>query len=118
MNPVFRRTCAALLLLTLLALPGLVSAKDGVLTIEDSKFTPDTVTINKGEKLTVTNGTQKKQWIWGQSGDWAFDFRATKEDGWTHEPGQSLTVTLKRPGKYVIGNAFDGKMYATVIVGP
>ena len=31
---------------------------------------------------------------------------------------EALTITLKRPGKYVIGNAFDGKMHATVIVGP
>lgn len=114
----FRIRYAALLLVPLLTLTSLADAKDGVLTIEDGKFTPETVTINKGEKLTVANSTQKKQWIWGQSGDWAFDFRATAENEWTHEPGQSLTVTLKRPGKYVIGNAFDGKMHATVIVGP
>jgi plastocyanin len=115
---VFRRLYAALFLVPLLTMPSLAYAKDGVLAIEDGRFSPDTVTINKGEKLTVTNNTQKKQWVWGQSGDWAFDFRATKEDGWTHEPGQSLTVTLKRPGRYTLGNAFDGKMHATVIVGP
>ena len=114
----FRRPRAALLALFVLALSSLAHAKDGMLTIEDGKISPETVTINKGEKLTVANSTQKKQWIWGQSGDWAFDFRATKENGWTHEPGQALTITLKRPGKYVIGNAFDGKMHATVIVGP
>jgi hypothetical protein len=72
--------------------------------------------MRAGDRLVVANHTNEKQWIWGQSGDWAFDYRSTKENNWTHEPGQSLGIILKSPGIYRIGNAFDGKMHAAVTV--
>ena len=106
----------ALLLPLLLAVPAAAQAADAVLNVEDGKFTPDTVKMRVGDRLVVTNRTAKKQWIWGQGGDWAFDYRATPENTWTHEPGQSLGIVLKFPGKYRIGNSFDGKMQATAIV--
>jgi hypothetical protein len=102
----------------LLALPNLARAADKLLTVEDGKFTPETLILNKGDRLVVTNSTRKKPFIWGLSRDYSFDFRASKEDGWTHEPGQSLGIILAKPGKYFIGNSYDGKMGANVIVGP
>jgi|SwirhirootsSR2_FD_contig_31_15613605_length_474_multi_1_in_0_out_0_2 plastocyanin len=107
----------ALFSLSLLALPGFVQAADKMLAVEDGKFTPETLMMNKGDKLVVTNNTQKKPFIWGQRGNYSFDFRATKEDSWTHEPGQSLGIVINEPGKYFIGNTYDGTMQATVIVG-
>lgn len=102
----------------LLALPNLAEAADKLLAVEDGKFTPDTVLMNKGDRLVVTNNTQTKPFVWGLSRDYSFDFRATKEDSWTHDPGQSLAIVLNKPGKYFIGNSYDGKMHATVIVRP
>ena len=102
--------------LLLLAVSPATQAADALLNVEDGKFIPDTVKMHAGDRLVVTNRTSKKQWIWGQGGDWAFDYRATSDNNWTHEPGQSLGIVLKFPGKYRIGNSFDGKMRATVIV--
>src|SRR5215472_10598808 len=95
----------------LLALANLAQAADQLLSVEDGKFTPETLLMKKGNRLVVTNDTQKKPFIWGLSRNYSFDFRATKEDSWTHEPGQSLGVVLKQPGKYFIGNSYDGKMH-------
>jgi plastocyanin len=106
----------AALLASLLAFASTAQAADVVLNLEDGKFAPDTVKMRVGDKLVVANRTNKRQWIWGQGGDWAFDYRATEDNNWTHEPGQSLGIVLKFPGKYRIGNSFDGKMHAAVIV--
>jgi hypothetical protein len=102
----------------MLALPNFAQAADKTLAVEDGKFTPETLLMEKGDRLVVTNETQKKPFIWGLSRDYSFDFRATKEDSYTHEPGQSLGIVLNQPGKYFIGNSYDGKMHATVTVGP
>ena len=102
----------------MLAVPHLAQAADKLLAVEDGKFTPETLLMNKGDRLVVTNETQKKPFIWGMSRDYSFDFRATQEDSWTHEPGQSLGIVLNAPGKYFIGNSYDGKMHATVTVRP
>lgn len=106
----------ALFCLLLLAASPPTQAADAVLSIEDGKFSPDTVSMRVGDRLVVANRTDKRQWIWGQGGDWAFDYRATADNNLTHEPGQSLGIVLNIPGKYRIGNSFDGKMHATVIV--
>src|SRR5260370_14332952 len=110
------RIYAALLWSLLLAVAPAAQAADVVLNVEDGKFGPDTVKMRAGDRLVVANRTGKKQWIWGEGGDWAFDYRATPENNWTHEPGQSLGIVLKFPGKYRIGNSFDGRMHAAVIV--
>ena len=110
------RIPAALMCALLLAVPAAAQAADAVLNVEDGKFTPDTVKMRVGDRLVVANRTAKRQSIWGQGGDWAFDYRATPENLWTHEPGQSLGIVLKIPGKYRIGNSSDGRMHATVIV--
>lgn len=102
----------------LLALPNFARAADKLLAVEDGKFNPETLLMNKGDRLVVTNNTQRKPFIWGLSRDYAFDFRATKEDSWTHDPGRSLGIVLNKPGKYLIGNTYDGKMHATVVVRP
>jgi hypothetical protein len=108
----------AALLSLLLAVPNLTQAADKQLAVEDGRFAPETLQMNKGDKLVVTNNTRKNTFIWGLSHDYSFDFRATKEDRWTHEPGQSLGIVLNTPGEYFIGNSYDGKAHATVIVRP
>ena len=110
------RIPAALLSSLLLAVAPVAQAADVVLNVEDGKFSPDSVRMRVGDRLVVANRTTKRQWIWGQGGDWAFDYRATPENTWTHEPGQSLGIVLKFPGWYRIGNSFDGKMLAAVTV--
>ena len=102
----------------LVALPNLAQAADKQLAVEDGKFVPEILVMKKGDRLVVTNVTQRKPFIWGLGRDYSFDFRATKEDSWTHEPGQSLGIVLNKPGKYFVGNSYDGKMQASVIVGP
>src|ERR1700759_167170 len=102
----------------ILALPNFAQAADKLLVVEDGRFTPEALLMDKGDRLVVTNETQKKPFIWGLSRNYSFDFRATSEDSWTHEPGQSLGIVLNTPGEYVIGNSYDGKMHATVTVRP
>jgi hypothetical protein len=111
-----RMLAAALLSSLLLALAPAAQAADVVLNVEDGKFRPEAAKMRVGDRLVVANRSDKRLSIWGHAGDWAFDYRATQENGWTHEPGQSLGVVLNIPGKYRIGNSLDGKMRATVIV--
>jgi|SRR5215475_897119 len=102
----------------LVVLPNFVQAADKLLSVEDGKFVPEILVMKKGDRLVVTNVTQKKPFVWGLGRNYSFDFRATKEDSWTHEPGQSLGIVLNNPGKYFIGNSYDGNMHASVIVEP
>lgn len=106
------------LLSLMLALPTVAQAADKLLAVEDGRFDPETLQMNERDRLVVTNNTQKNAFVWGLSQKYAFDFRATKEDRWTHEPGQSLGIVLNTPGEYFIGNSYDGKAHATVIVRP
>lgn len=109
---------ALLLLALFLPTPSILWAADVTVTITDKGFTPDTVTMRVGDRLVVTNRTNKKQWIWSQGGNYAFDYRATAENNWTHEPNQSFGIVIPFAGKYRVGNAFDGTMHAGVTVGP
>jgi len=92
-------------------------AADITVSISDSGFSPAVATMGVGDRLIVVNRTDKKQWIWGQGGNYAFDYRSTQENMWTHEPGQSLGIIIPFAGSFRIGNAFDGRMHATIVVG-
>jgi plastocyanin len=110
------RLSSALLVLSLAVVASAGQAADVVLNVEDGGFVPDTVKMRVGDRLVVINKSGKKQWVWGQGGDYAFDFRSTAENNWTHDSGQSLGIVLRFPGKYRIGNAADGTMHATALV--
>jgi plastocyanin len=112
------RTSAAGLLLVLMSLPLAARAADAVFTIgDDGRFTPPAITMHAGDRLVVVNHSKKNQFVYGQSGNYAFDYRATDENLFTHKPGESLAVTMQIPGKYHIGS-LDPSVEASVVVEP
>jgi hypothetical protein len=111
------RLRAGLPILMLLFAPASAGAADAVIAIEEKGFVPESVAMAVGDRLVVANRTGKKQWIWGQGGNYAFDYLSTAENGWTHEPGQTLGIIIPFAGDYRLGNAFDGRMHATIAVG-
>ena len=111
------RLCTALLILAFLFAPASLRAADVVVAIEAKGFVPEAAAMHVGDRLVVVNRTDKKQYIWGQGGNYAFDFLSTAENGWTHEPGQLLGIVIPFAGNYRIGNAVDGQMHAAIVVG-
>jgi len=86
------------------------------LTLANGAITPSSATMLPGDKLVVVNDTKTRQFVWGQRVNYAFDYRATPDDTFTHEPGQSLAIALTLPGIYQIGVVADPHMRATVTV--
>ena len=110
------RLCTALLVSAFLFAPASLRAADVVVAIEAKGFVPEAAAMHVGDRLVVVNRTNKKQYIWSQGGNYAFNFLSTAENGWTHEPGQLLGIVIPFAGNYRIGNALDGQMHAAITV--
>ena len=86
------------------------------LKLSNGAITPASATIQPGDNLVIVNDTKTRQFVWGQRTNYAFDYRKTPDDTFTHEPGQSLAIALTLPGVYKIGAIADPHMRATVTV--
>ena len=84
------------------------SAKSGKVTIKDFEFSPKTLTVKAGTKITVKNTDGTTHTFTAHKG--AFD--TGDIDG-----GSSATVTVKKPGTYAyhcnIHNSMKGTIKAT-----
>jgi len=107
----------ALFSLTLLILPAAGGhAGDAKLTIDGTRFTAETITLKKGDRLVVDNQSKDTHFVWGHAGSYAFDFRSTEVNTLTHKPGDSHAVVMNIPGTYRLGCALHKGMAATVVV--
>ena len=84
------------------------SAKSGKVTIKDFKFSPKTLTVKAGSKITVKNSDSTTHTFTADKGA----FNSGDIDG-----GSSATVTVKKPGTYAyhcnIHNYMKGTIKAT-----
>jgi plastocyanin len=91
-------------------------AGDVALSIDGQKFSAASVTMKRGDRLVVANQSQDSHFIYGHSGGYAFDFRATDSNVATHKPGERHGIPLHIPGKYRLSCALHPGMNATVTV--
>lgn len=102
----------------LLLAPGPARAASKTLVIDGTTFSAGTVTLKKGDRLTVVNRSGLRHFVWGHSGDLAFDLRAASDSDnqQSHRPGESRSITLTRPGRYRLGCALHQNMNAWIVV--
>jgi plastocyanin len=110
------RLLGPLVALALSVIPSVTGAGDVTLTLEADRFSPRTVTLKGGDRLVVANPSTETHFVWAHAGDYAFDFRATAENGWTHRPGDRRGIVVHTPGRYRLGCALHKDMHAVVIV--
>jgi plastocyanin len=111
------RRLTPFLVLALLGWPAVTTrAADVALTIDGQKFSAAAVTMKRGDRLVVANQSQENHFIYGHSGGYAFDYRATESNAATHKPGERYGIPLHIPGKYRLGCALHPAMNATVTV--
>jgi plastocyanin len=111
------RRLAPFLVLALLGWPPLTTrAADVALTIDGQKFSAATVRMKGGDRLVVENRSQENHFIYGHSGGYAFDYRATESNTATHKPGERYGIPMHVPGTYRLGCALHPAMHATVTV--
>jgi plastocyanin len=111
------RQLVPVLVLALVGWPAATArAGDVALTIEGRKFSAPAVTLKRGDRLVVANQSQENHFIYGHSGGYAFDYRATDSNTATHKPGERYGIPLHIPGKYRLGCALHPGMNATVTV--
>lgn len=100
-----------LVILALLLTSGTVWAKDIQVTIKDHKFTPDTLTIQAGDKVTWTNQDQDPHNV--------IDKASTKT---FHSPAldtkDSYSFTFAKAGAYEYFCTFHPTMTGKVVVAP
>jgi plastocyanin len=111
------RRLAPFLALALVGRPAATTrAGDVALTIDGQQFSAAAVTMKRGDRLVVANRSQESHFIYGHSGSYAFDYRATDSNAATHKPGERYGIPLHIPGKYRLGCALHPGMSATVTV--
>jgi plastocyanin len=91
-------------------------AGDVALSIDGQKFSAASVTMKRGDRLVVANQSQEDHFIYGHSGGYAFDYRATDSNVATHKPGERHGIPLHIAGKYRLSCALHPGMTATVTV--
>jgi plastocyanin len=91
-------------------------AGDVALSIDGQKFSAATVTMKRGDRLVVANQSRENHFIYGHSGGYAFDYRATESNAATHKPGERHGIPMHVPGKYRLSCALHPGMTATVTV--
>jgi plastocyanin len=111
------RRLAPFLVLALLGWPvATTRAADVALAIDGQKFSAPSVTMKRGDRLVVANQSQESHFIYGHSGGYAFDYRATQSNAATHKPGERHGIPLHIPGTYRLSCALHPGMQATVTV--
>jgi plastocyanin len=112
-----RRAPELILALALVGWPAAPTrAGDVALAIDGRKFSAASVTMKRGDRLVVANQSPEDHFIYGHSGGYAFDYRATDSNVATHKPGERHGIPLHIPGKYRLSCALHPEMTATVTV--
>lgn len=104
-----RLTAPALFALSLLGLAALASAADKTITQKGKEFSPGTITISEGDRVTFRNNDTRAHNILIKGP--GMDFNSGLQT-----VGKDVEVTFDDTGEYAVGCAIHPRMKATVTV--
>ena len=78
------------------------------MTIDNFKFMPASLTVSKGQRVTVTNDDSTAHTATADNGG-SFDTQNI-------DPGSSATITVSKPGTYAYHCNIHPFMHATLVV--